>query len=69
MQKKPSGLRSTKVEMPVEGIANYDSESDIEEEDDENSKEPAVRPRKKHRDIFVRVIDLQDELREKICTD
>ena len=69
MQKRPSGLRSTKVKMPAKGIANHNFESNSEEDDDENSEEPAIRPRKKHRDIFVRVIDLQDELREKIHTD
>ena len=62
MRKRPSGLRSTKVKMPAEGITNYNFESNMEEEDDENSEEPAIRPRKKHRAIFVRVIDLQDEL-------
>ena len=66
MQKNLSGLRSTEVKIPAEGITNHDYESDSDEEDDENSKQPAVRPRKKHRDIFVRVIGLQDELREKI---
>ena len=46
MRKKPSGLRSTKVKIPVKGITNYDFESDIEEEDDKNSEKPAIRPRK-----------------------
>ena len=69
MQKRPSGLRSTKVKMPAKGITNHDFESDSEENDNKNSEEPAIRPRKKHRDIFVRVIDLQDEFQEKIYTD
>ena len=38
---------------------------DSEDDDDENSEEPEIRPRKKHRDISVRVIDLQDELAKK----
>ena len=58
--------RSTKVKMPEQGITNHDLESDSEEDGDENSEKPEIRPRKKHRDIFVRVIDLQDELQEKI---
>ena len=65
MQKKPSGLRSTKVKMPARGITNHDYESDSDNEDDGNFEEPAIRPRKKHKDILVRVIDLQDELRKK----
>ena len=56
------------MKLPAEGITNHDYESDSDEEDDENSEEPVIRPRKKHRDIFVRVIDLQDELQEKIYT-
>ena len=59
----------TKVKIPAQGITNHDFESDSEEDDDGNSKEPEIRPKKKHRDIFVRVIDLQDELQEKIYTD
>ena len=55
--------------MPQQGITNHDFGSDSEDDEDENSEEPEIRPRKKHRDIFVRVIDLQDELREKIYTD
>ena len=62
-------MRSAKVKMLAEVITNHDYESDSDEEDDVNPKEPAVRPRKKHRHIFLRVIDLQDELRGKIYTD
>ena len=52
MRKKPSGLRSTKVKVLVKGNSTYANESDSKDEDG-NSKEDEVQPRKKHKDIFV----------------
>ena len=35
------------------------------EDEDENSEEAEAQLRKKHKDIFVQVVNLKDELREK----
>ena len=67
-RKRPTGLRSTKVKVPAEGNLIYGEESDSDEED-ENAEEADAQLRKKHKDIFVRVMNLQDKLPEKIYTD
>ena len=56
---KPPDLRSTMVKVPTEGNPTYDHRRDSEEED-ENGKKSKVRPKKKHKEFFERVIDLQD---------
>ena len=46
--------------------SEYESDRDVEVEEEDVTKK---RPGKKHKDILVCVIDLQDELRAKIYTD
>ena len=49
----------------MEGDHAYESDSDVE---DEKKDLIEKRPEKKYKDIFVCVIDLQDELRANIYT-
>ena len=67
MQKRSTGLRLTEVKMSTERNPTREYKSDDEEED-ENSKEADARFKKKHKDIFVWVIVIQDELPVKIYT-
>jgi len=59
MRTQPQGLRSTKIRMVPE----------VEEPDFGEENDPVTRPTKKEKDVFVRIYELQDEMREKIYTD
>ena len=52
--------------MLAEGDREYESNSDVEDDEEEETPE---KPGKNHKDIFVHVTDLQDELRARIYTD
>ena len=59
MRTQPQGLRSTKIRMVPEAL-----EPDLGEEN-----VPVTRLTKKENDVFVRIYELQDEMRKKIYTD
>ena len=52
--------------MLAGGDLEYESIIDVEDEEDDETE---TRPKKKHKDVFVHIINLQNELREKIYPD
>ena len=58
MRTQPQGLRSTKIRMVPEVL----------EEDSGKEDDPVPLPSKKQEDMFIRIYDLNDEMREKIYT-